>query len=259
MAVENFGIDGANYSDVVDEGSDYTITPNKVIFDTMQRNRQSWVLDDKGDAFFDGDFTHRVNAAVTTDNSDQSVCPWQLSNVADTPFDIDTANGDALFLIETENAGNKRLQIIEIVASLSLDTFDEAPTSDRRYYVMDRNEDVDDGDLTCDIFSDEEETIPVGDTLVLALRAKKDFKFGGCAMPFGDSSGTAISGDIQNLDLGIGIADGGIGLSIDQGLTDDHRVLGVRSNGPGITDRARRRNLLGAPIEGLGIKTGRKQ
>lgn len=79
MATENFTL----YNEV-DEADDITKTSSRVTFDTMARNIDSWVNDDKGVGHFAGDFTHKYKFEITyISQYGQAVC-WGMSNQDET-------------------------------------------------------------------------------------------------------------------------------------------------------------------------------
>jgi len=94
-----------------DPNSRLTVTTCQIDFAAIDRNETAHHINDFTAAYFDGDFTHRLEAEITsfpTGNSGMA-CLWGLSNAIDTPNNL----ADVIYLRVNGNAGTPIFQLVE--------------------------------------------------------------------------------------------------------------------------------------------------
>lgn len=192
MANEDFN----TYTEV-DPGAVITISVDgsRVTVDNFQRNSDSWVIDDKGSAHFDTDFTHLFNIKITAISGSPIYTFWHLSNyVADWFFQRQN-NKDFL----TCRIGGASLFLQEFAnGSIITDAFAYSLNTD--YYItITRDETA--GTLTALIYTDSDRTILV-DTLTLTLQENEDFQYIFSTLSYNNATGNPMDGFMENLNLG---------------------------------------------------------
>lgn len=176
--------------------SRYTVTTNKIVVTDIENDDPNqYVAFDYSATPFDGDFTHRFKLTVTMAGGG-FIYPWCLAK----EFNDIAGLTDALFL--QHNGGAALLK--ERVSGTDYQDFTVGFSAATPYwYVPDRDEVVGSfGQQYCFIYEDEDETI-IFDTLTLALHIKEDFSHVNATIGGGSGSSANISGDIENLDLGL--------------------------------------------------------
>lgn len=197
MAVEDL----TTYTEL-DPSSELAVTSTVITYTDVGRTDDAWVYDDKGVAFFDGDFTHHFDIKVTADGDFGLNAVWGLKNTV-SALDVDD---DELFAFPYGNGGTfGTLFLREIDADTAYsDTF--TISIDTFYYLeVERDEAVGTfGTLYARIYSDSNRTTLL-DTLSITLHtSKKDWRYiyAFNALNDGDAQINRYqSGIAQNLDL----------------------------------------------------------
>ena len=84
MAVENF----TTFIET-DPNSRIAVTSSKVTWTSLSRNEDAYVYKDKGEDYFDGDFSHLITVKMTAGVKDGRVYLWGLTNEIDDMKAID--------------------------------------------------------------------------------------------------------------------------------------------------------------------------
>lgn len=174
----------------------YAVTTNKIVVTSLENDDpDQYVAFDYSAAPFDGDFTQRNKLTVTTAGGG-FIYSWCLAKA----FDDLAGLTDAFYL---QHNGAAAL-LKERVSSTDYQDFTTGLSAATPYwYVFVRDELIGSfGQLQCFIYDDEAET-SLFDTLTLALHIKEDFSHVYGTIGGGSGSSSSISGDIENLDLGI--------------------------------------------------------
>lgn len=146
------------------------ITASTIAVDA-EKGEEYRVTLDKGDAYFDGDFSHTVDALH---NPIERGAFWGLSNVADDFRDIDAANGYALWI----GADQGVIRLVELHAGTPYSASWAGVASNTTYYYrITRNESVGTyGTLYAYVYSDSGRTNLLT-TLSVTLHSKQDFRY----------------------------------------------------------------------------------
>lgn len=201
----------------IDPNSDFTITTNKIIVNTMNGETDSFVY--KAGSW-DGNFIHDFDVKVTAYGIISSQCSiWTLANVVDDYVWIRNNSEDMLGLI----ASDLHLRLYETVAGVS--QFDEGSSllvGTNYYFSGERDETVGTyGTLYARKYSDVDRTSLL-ETLSATLREKEDFQYTYAIQSQNVAPSRSISLEHENFDLheeatGVGtLINGGL---INTGLT----------------------------------------
>jgi len=204
MAYENF----TTYSTGGDEIARFTITENKNNVDTLDRDDDAWLYDDKGAGHFSGDFTHLLEVTPTGRSGTWSHCGvWVLANAIGDSKDLDDASEDFLELVVRHDGTNYvlDLNVWENGSTLGPER-SSALTLDTKYYLtIARDDDAGDnskGELVVTIRTGSHSGSVVDTLTESGLTEQNDFQYiyAGQSRNTG-SNGNKISCDIENLDL----------------------------------------------------------
>ncbi len=200
MANEDF----TTYTEV-DPNSRITVIAAKVSW-SLNRQESAWVYDDKGAAFFSGDFAHALTVTLSAASSGGFIMAWALTNDIDGYRTIYNAAGSGLFLTLGAPSGtDETISIFEVdgVETVYNDVYTFVGAMPHTVYLkIARDESVGTfGTLYCYIFSDAARTILL-DTLSIALHtSKKDFRYIFACETWVDDGTLATTGYMEDLDL----------------------------------------------------------
>ncbi|NOY72948.1 MAG: hypothetical protein GXP14_11330, partial [Gammaproteobacteria bacterium] len=195
---------------LVDPASDYTVTVDRVASDTANRDTTAKVYDDKGAAFFNGDFIHQFDSELTSSTTGSSaywLCNWLMADVVSNYIDIVIANGDCLSTFF--HGSGTTFYLREVDGGVEYQdtwTFTEGITY---YFEVERDETVGTyGTIYCRIYSDSARTTLLVTLNVALNSSKKDYRYIYTASSPNTSSGDSATGWAEKYELNI--AAGGV-------------------------------------------------
>jgi len=201
MAFEDFN----SYTEV-DPNSRYTISGDgeKITVTALQKGEDSYIYDDKGVDFFDGDFEHLVEFSGTYIDTDARCVVHSLSTSLG-PFRDGSVYLADTFAIDISAASSSFMRIIiyEVDgASVYVDNWNGASWGTPYYGTFYRDPGVGTyGTLYLEIYSDSLKTTLVY-TLSITLHSSiKKMRYSYGTQSWGDAGTQAISGYTNQLDL----------------------------------------------------------
>jgi len=179
----------------VDPNNKITVTSDRSEFDTLRRNEDAYVYDDKGVDHFNGNFEHLFEIYMSSSNG--IVVMWGMANIVEDLKSILDASEDELCL----ELSTYTFYLIEVFGGTQYyDTY--GGTSGTLYYLTaERDEGVGTyGTLYLYIYSDADRTNLL-DTLTVTLHEKEDFRYLYVTQSYNSGHTNAASGYTQNVDL----------------------------------------------------------
>lgn len=207
MANEDF----TTYTEV-DPNGHLSVIPSKITATGLHRNEVAYIYNDKGVAFFDGDFEHLLEAQIEASSANFALMNvWAMSNALGDEQGLIDASESLFGLTVAEVSGNAWVILFEVDSGTRyFDNYINGTLGQLYYHKIVRDESVGFGQLQCFIFSDFGRTILI-DTLSITLHtSKKDFRYIFGAMSKDDDTGNTLTfnGFSQDLDLQIAAISG---------------------------------------------------
>lgn len=187
----------------------------KATYTNFNQVTNTWLTDDKGLNFFDGDFSidfEMQSNGFNPSGNKASVPHCTLTNIIDDAQSIIDVSGDELYLFPYSNGSSQlEFRIAENDGGTVYSDISVVLSFSTLYYnTFRRDESVGSfGAIFLDIYSDAARTIPV-DTIQITLHtSKKDFQYFSALQSISDSGSAAnlSSGFVQNIEIaGVGEA-----------------------------------------------------
>lgn len=188
-----------------DPNNRITVTSNKVNWAGIDRNESAWIVKNKGENHFDGDFEHLLEIYLDSESVlNATTAWWALSNTIDDFWGIQNSGISSLIVFSyVLGGGEYRYFIREGNGVINYDDFCVLSPDTLYYLKVKRDESIGDfGTFYCYIYLDSDRTNLLA-TLTLVLHtSKKDFQYiyGFDSYNTGHS-GMTHTGYTQNLDL----------------------------------------------------------
>lgn len=199
MAFEN----PAAYTEV-DPSSQLSSSGNKFIFTGLTRDASTYYYKDWGVDFWSGDFSFKFKAQATSGDDAGMSHHVTVANAVDDLKAIFDDVGENALTVRLRNiaAGALNITLIEIdAATVFFDNFVGADATD--YWCQYKRVG---GTLSLLIYSDE--FITLVDTLTVVLQNTDSFRYLYPIQSWNDGSAVAITGFIEEIDLGLAVISG---------------------------------------------------
>jgi len=193
----------------VDPNSRITPTSSKVTWDSLTQNEDAYVYDDKGAAYFSGNFRIDFTVHHTAGTQQRKLYVCNLANIVDDAYGIAAASGDMLGVsLGTGSGGDIRLILEERDGgTLHIDS-PYAISADTDYYLsFVRDETIGTyGTLYLYIYSDYLRTTLLNTQTITLSSSKKDFQYLYACQTFNSGDAATMSGYIEALEIVYNIA-----------------------------------------------------
>ncbi len=203
MATEDF----TTYTEV-DPNSRIVVATRRIAWTLLQEDEDAYVYKDKGAAFFDGDFSHKLTVRATGGTHGAHLRYWTLANLVDDFWGIVSANGDALSLGLSFSASQFRLNFGEVDGGTQYTDVAYSIDVDTDYFVtIVRDESVGTyGTFYAYIYSDSARTILLNTQSITLHSSKKDYRYLYICHSNNNGGTAPISGYVEDLDLSAVVA-----------------------------------------------------